>query len=116
MRILYVEDEETMRELIAHMIKDDIECDLVVVHSGNEAIKLLENDTNFDVIVSDYEMPDGNGGKLLEYVAQKGLSSYFILFTNTIEPKIEVRNEKFLGVISKLQYKNLFKQLKKILQ
>jgi len=114
MRILYVEDEETMRELITHMIKMHIECDLVVVHSGNQAIKLLGNDQNFDVIVSDYQMPEGDGGKLLEYVVQKGLSSYFILFTNTIEPRIKVKNEKFLGVIPKFQYEKLFKQLKNI--
>lgn len=114
MRILYVEDEETIRDLIVYMIKKDIECDLVEVHSGNQAIKLLENDPNFDVIVSDYQMPDGNGGELLEYVAKKGLSSYFILFTNTLEPKIEVQNDKFLGVIPKLQTEKLFKQLKNI--
>lgn len=113
MRILYVEDEEAMREVFAPMIQKKIECELIEAHSGNQAIQILKSDQNFDVIVSDYQMPDGGGPELLEYVAQKEISSYFIFFTNTINPEIHIHNKNFLGVIHKFEFNQLLLQIQK---
>ncbi len=114
MKILYVEDEQIMREIFGPIIKGMVkECDFREAHSGNEAIKLLKENSDFDLIISDYQMPDGTGGELFQFLIKENLRSYFILFTNTIEPEIEEDNEKFLGIISKRHSNELIEAILK---
>ena len=62
-RILIVDDEAHMRELIANMI-EPLGHEVVVVTNGVEAIKVCK-DTTVDLIITDIVMPDKNGIDLI---------------------------------------------------
>ena len=58
-RILIVDDERSMREMLAILLRRE-GYELAVAESGREAIELLEREP-FDLIVSDVRMPDVSG-------------------------------------------------------
>ncbi len=67
-RILIVEDSETMRSLLASSL-EELETPVKVVEaaSGFEALRILPRD-DFDLVVTDINMPDINGLELLSFV------------------------------------------------
>lgn len=114
LRILFVEDDEDLRKIHAEKLQNDLNSTVIVAHSGNHAIEILETGSQFDFIVSDYRMPDGDGAKLLEYVTNKNLPVQFILFTNTIGLELPTYNKNFLGIIDKIHFKKLCDKIQKI--
>jgi len=64
--ILCVDDDESiLRLLYLSLEKARIKWDMVFVNSGREALKMLSQ-KSFDVIVTDYVMPEMNGIELLK--------------------------------------------------
>ena len=68
-RILVVDDEEHVSELISRML-DHLGYKVTVVHSGQEAISLVAEKTRIDAVILDMNMPTMGGketfGKLKE--------------------------------------------------
>jgi CheY-like chemotaxis protein len=64
LKILIADDEEMLRDLYEMIIETEFSCETTKVSSGSEAINVLKNDPHFDIILSDYNMPEGNGGKI----------------------------------------------------
>lgn len=64
-RILIVEDDEILREVI---VEEFLSCDCIVTPaiSGNQAIIKIKENLPFDAIVTDVQMPDGDGAYLLD--------------------------------------------------
>jgi YesN/AraC family two-component response regulator len=58
-RILVVEDEELMRDMLAELFKDQGH-NTATASNGIEALKAIEED-NFDLIVTDIVMPEKDG-------------------------------------------------------
>lgn len=75
MRILIVDDERDILELLADEFKIHGH-EIDVAMSGNEAIEKLKL-LSFDVIVSDYKMPHGNGMTLLNFVNSLNIKPQF---------------------------------------
>jgi CheY-like chemotaxis protein len=65
MRILYAEDDLLIQEIIEGLLVDELGASVDVASSGNEAIGLLISNPDYDVIISDLEMPKGSGLDLL---------------------------------------------------
>ena len=69
-RILIVEDSSTMRSLIAAALESLEEpCKITEVASGFEALAALPR-ADFDLIVTDINMPDINGLELVSFAKQ----------------------------------------------
>ncbi len=68
-RVLLVDDEKSILLALKRQLKKKV--DLTTAQSGQEALDILANDDNFDVIISDMRMPGMNGVELLEKVGQK---------------------------------------------
>jgi two-component system chemotaxis response regulator CheY len=67
-RILVVEDSETMRSLIASSLEDlEMPVKISEAASGFEALRVLPRE-DFDLVVTDINMPDINGLELLSFV------------------------------------------------
>lgn len=115
MKILYVEDEKVMRDIFVPMIKLQAGRDPVVATSGNEAINILKNDPHFDLIISDYMMSNGTGDDLLSFISKEMLTIPFILFSNTLEPKISQTHEQYLGMIFKTKSDQLLLKIQSLL-
>jgi len=79
MKILVVDDEQSMRELLEYVFRE--EGFAVSTASGvSDAAERLKADT-FEVIISDLRMADGSGLDLLQLVQQRSPESVFILIT-----------------------------------
>lgn len=63
MKILVVDDEEDVREIITEFITENFDIEVVQATSGMEAIEGLETQNDIGLIVADYNFPDlGDGG------------------------------------------------------
>ena len=71
-RILIVEDSETMRSLLAASLEElDETLKVVEAESGLAALGLLPRH-DFDLIVTDINMPDINGLELVSFIKANG--------------------------------------------
>ena len=67
-RILIVEDSETMRSLLASSLEGlDVPVKITEASSGFDALRLLPRE-DFDLVVTDINMPDINGLELVSFV------------------------------------------------
>ena len=66
-RVLVVEDSPAMRGLIASIVEQVDDCQVVEVESGFEALRKLPS-AAFDLIITDINMPDINGLELLSFI------------------------------------------------
>lgn len=101
-RVLIVDDDDSIRELLAHKFNSGLNVEVTEASSGNEAIAILKRGEKFCLIVSDYNMEDGSGFDLLSFVTAAELRTLFIFFTSELDPKLPPTNRFFLGTISKL--------------
>lgn len=107
LKILFVEDDEDLRDLIGTYLKNELAAEVKTLESGNLAISELQKDHNYDFIVSDYKMSDGTGGDLLEHMANMGLQTPVVLFSNSINLSLKKTPTNYLGLIGKLNLKQL---------
>jgi len=67
-RILIVEDSATMRSLVASSLEDlETPIKIVEAESGFEALRFLPRE-EFDLVVTDINMPDINGLELVSFI------------------------------------------------
>ena len=96
-RILIVEDSETMRALIAATLEDLEEpVKITEAASGFEALRCLPRD-EFDLIVTDINMPDINGLELVSFVKTNSTYSAIPLVIVSTE-RSERDRDKGLGL------------------
>ena len=60
-RLLLVEDEILVREILAEELRDD-GFDVTEASTGDEALRLLEERANFDIVCTDVRMPGRTDG------------------------------------------------------
>lgn len=66
-KILVVDDEKDIIELIEDIIETHDHMESVSCTSGHEALKKLEKES-FDLVLTDFRMPHMNGGQLVEAI------------------------------------------------
>lgn len=113
--ILVVDDEEIWRSTLSEKIEYELPVYVVRARSGNIAKQLLEDGTNFDLIVSDYQMNDGNGSDLLQFVIKNFPETPFAFFTSMPNPLIPLDHEHFIGVYEKIQLDDLIHSIRSVL-
>jgi two-component system, cell cycle sensor histidine kinase and response regulator CckA len=67
-RLLIVDDEPRMARVIGELLSPH---EVMLVHSGREAIAHLAKDTSFDAVVCDLQMNDGNGVDVYDYLRER---------------------------------------------
>ena len=110
LRLLLVDDEQEILDIIQNLLENHIHTQSLRIHtalSGNDAIEMLRNDFQFDLIVSDYTMGNGNGLTVLNYVLEKKIKSKFVFFTSSSGFKTPSPNENYLGIIDKTDLNSL---------
>ena len=81
MNILIVDDSEITLDLIEMYLESFFDIAPILASSGNQAIKKLQDGLQVDIILSDYNMPDGTGGDLFNYYQKENLLQDFGLIT-----------------------------------
>jgi len=95
--ILIVEDDSLTQKLIAKLLESR-GYRVTIAGDGIEALLCLGKE-EFDLILSDINMPNLDGFKLLEMMGQKGIKAPVIFMTSRIDPKDEAMGFK-LGAIN----------------
>ena len=115
--ILLVEDDKITQRLIANILKTH-GYSVTIASDGIEALLNLGSN-KFGIILSDVNMPNLNGFKLLEMIVQKGIETPVIFMTSRIDPKDEERGFKLgaMDYIRKpIQKEILLLSVKKLLK
>ncbi len=78
---MYAEDNREIATLFIEIIKDNFpDFDVIHVENGRKAIDYLQSDI-FDLVISDYTMPENTGGDVLNYMLDNDREEPFILIT-----------------------------------
>ncbi len=78
--VLVVDDEQSLSNLTSIYLSEDPSIICETADSGTQAQEMIEKN-RYDVVVSDYAMPDMSGIELMKTVHEKGSSLPFIIFT-----------------------------------
>jgi response regulator RpfG family c-di-GMP phosphodiesterase len=92
-KILIVDDEENILSSIRRQLRGKY--DLTTAVSGKAALKILDTSQKFSVVLSDYKMPEMNGGQLLAEVKARTPDTVRMMLTGQADMKavINVINE-----------------------
>lgn len=79
-KILLVDDSPECLDILSMYIESEYDNDLELAQSGNAAIEILKREkSEFIAILSDLNMPEGNGDKLYQFIKDQNLDIPFIL-------------------------------------
>ena len=78
--ILYVDDEPTLLDIAKRFLESNGDFVVSVALSAQDGLAML-SDIQFDVIVSDYQMPNTDGLTFLKLLRASGNTTPFIIFT-----------------------------------
>lgn len=86
-RILLVDDQALALEVLKDFLEEEGHT-VVTAFNGAEAWELLQNDPNFDLVISDNTMPKMKGEQLLGEVRKRYPVLPFILYTGNPDPAV----------------------------
>lgn len=99
-RILVVDDERTIRELVCEVLADE-GYEVVGASNGAEALTALEQDGSFALVVLDMWMPVMNGWQFAAEVAGRGVSLPIVVMTAAREARHRAEEIGAVGYIGK---------------
>lgn len=79
LKILIADDEEFLQELYEMILEPELPCQFLKAFNANSAIEILKADSSIDLIISDYNMPGSNGGKLYLYNKENQNLPFFLM-------------------------------------
>ena len=109
-RILIVDDERSIRELLEIVLKKD-GFNVTSVRSAVEALTLLKS-SDFDLIISDIKMPDMTGIDLLRQLRETTFGGQFILLTAFASAETAIQALKMGAFDYILKTENFIEELK----
>ncbi|MCE7745133.1 MAG: response regulator, partial [Candidatus Heimdallarchaeota archaeon] len=90
-KILLVDDEETLLEVSKlYLEKMNEKFNIITVESAIQALEMIK-EQEFDVIISDYQMPEMNGLEFLSIVRDAGNEIPFIVFTGKGREEVAIQ-------------------------
>lgn len=110
-RIMMIDDSPFFRKVIPSILIN-AGFDVEAIPSAEKALKMLEIDSNFDLIITDINMPGMNGDELIAILNQDSKLSHIpilILTSHNSEEAVKYDQLKVAGFISKTNHKELAK-------
>jgi CheY-like chemotaxis protein len=80
MKVLLLEDTKELAGVVKMILEDY--CEIVHVENGVEGLRQLRDFKEFDLIVSDYQMPRMNGLEFIQELRKNNKAIPVILFTS----------------------------------
>lgn len=96
MKLLFVEDEEDLIEIIRDTLKK-LDANFLTASNGEEALKIIENNNDISVIVTDINMPVMNGLVMIKELKKRGNTTPIIIMSAHTETDY-INKAKELGV------------------
>ena len=100
-KILIIDDEEDLGEILADYLEDDFDC--TVCSDPAKGVEYINNQS-FSLVISDMHMPEINGFKIIETVKEKQPQTPVILLTGNARHDpivVEALNKGATGIITK---------------
>ena len=99
-KILIVDDEQNIRELLKSILSDIGE--VYEAENGKQGLYFFNNNTP-DIILLDIMLPDISGVELLQEIREKNKDVYIVMITayETIKSVIDIMNINISGYITK---------------
>ncbi|MCX6583298.1 MAG: HDOD domain-containing protein [Candidatus Aminicenantes bacterium] len=80
-KILIVDDEAYLVDLMKEILLNDVDLDIVTSTSGPEALQMLQGDDGFDLVITDIRMPEISGMDIYEFLRTKKMEKKVIMVT-----------------------------------
>ncbi|MES2803506.1 MAG: response regulator [Bdellovibrionota bacterium] len=87
MRILLVDDDNEIRFALARVFQTKHKYTVIEACSGIEAIATITSQDKFALIISDYQMDNGNGQTIVDFLKNQQVDVPFIFFSGSQEVK-----------------------------
>ena len=98
LRVLVVDDSRFARKFVMRVLSNLGIEQFTEAEDGKEAINILQ-DSLFDLVVTDYNMPEVNGKELTEYIRQKSHQSHIpVLMVSSEANETQLANIEQSGV------------------
>lgn len=82
--VLFVDDEASVREAVRHLLIEEADIELHLADGGAKALELLA-EHEFDVLVSDQQMPGMKGLELMQEVRLRAPDTVRILLSGQVD-------------------------------
>jgi len=80
--ILLVDDDEFFADIVAGQLEEELNHRVTIARGGRQAKELLENiGSHFDIVLTDYFMPDMNGVDLLHWMHDSHIDTPVVMLT-----------------------------------
>lgn len=118
-RVLLVDDDIELLDIARILLQQkDPDLEIIVSSSVKEALERLENE-EFDIIISDYMMPDSSGLEMLEALRAGGDDIGFVIWTGHSSEDVAIKSLN-LGadyyILKGEDYRDQFSAIKSIIQ
>jgi len=115
-RVLFVDDEASIRELVAHMLRRE-GCEVETVASGEDALQMLRErgESYYQLLITDLTMPGLNGMELARQVHQMAPSLPVVLCSG-YGTEVAEQVENLPNIVSYLQKPYRRQQLLEVLE
>ena len=80
-KLLFAEDDPDTQKFYSRIFANEYNCKVTTVQCSKCAIEKLKLD-KFDIVISDYNMPGGNGDKIFTHIKKSNLNIPFLFFTS----------------------------------
>lgn len=102
MKIIVADDEQDICELIRFVCEAHLPCTVYEALSGNQAIELLREHDDCDLIFCDYNMPDGNGADVFRFIRENMQQcAYVMVSSDSPEDHPEIAGKELLMALRK---------------
>lgn len=91
--VVHVDDDEGYCQIVAQLL-DNISPNTYSItsfHSAKEAFFHINSNPTYDIIISDYDMPELNGLELFNHLQQSGIKIPFILLTGNRTEELPIK-------------------------
>lgn len=68
MKVLYADSDAEVRDYVSMLLEAGLDCEILEASSGNEALSVLEFDSEIDFVISEVHMHGGNGNLIVDYL------------------------------------------------
>ena len=74
MKVLYADGDAEIRDYVSMLLEAGHDCDVLEASSGNEALLILEYDSDVDFIISEVNMSGGSGSLIVDYLDENEIN------------------------------------------
>lgn len=99
--ILIVDDEEDIRDIYEMLLRRIFPLEIILADSGNEALKVISDKGDPKIIISDLNMPNGDGYFLWTSLKEKRSKVPFVICSSDAIPDLKKRFPDIHGYVEK---------------